>query len=347
MRKKPVVAITMGDPAGIGPEISLKAAQVPRVRKSVTPVIVGDMGVLRMHAKRMGIPGQLRPVNMKADVLFDDPEIVPVLNLENVMPRDRVFGRARVSLSRASAFYVVTAARLALEGKVAAMTTGPIRKEGLRHGGHEFPGHTEMVAHICKAKNPVMLLVHGKMRIAHISTHCALRDAIRRVRRKRVTYVGRVFHQALRHFVRGAPRLAVAGLNPHASENGLFGDEERREISPAVEDLRREGIEVEGPEPPDTVFAKLRGGYYDGVVAMYHDQGHIAGKTLTFRFDSKGRAGVRGVNVTLGLPIVRTSVEHGTGFDIAGKGIADACSMVDALLLAARMSRDDRRRKQT
>ncbi len=341
MKRKPLVAITMGDPAGVGPEVCLKAVRQPRVRKSALPLIVGDLGVLRAHARKMRIPGRLRTVGLEEvdKNLPGESDAVPVLDMANVRSRARVFGKVRAALGRASADYIAAAARLAMDGRVDAMATGPIHKEALHAGGQEFPGHTEMLAHLCGEMKPVMMLAHGKIRIAHLSTHCALREAIRRVKRRRIVSVGHVFAEALTSLLGRSPRIAVAGLNPHAGENGLFGKEEKDQIAPAVADLRAEGFEVEGPEPPDTVFAKLKGGYYDGVVAMYHDQGHIAGKLEAFRFDSEGRGMVRGVNVTLGLPIVRTSVEHGTGFAIAGQGEADPSSMVDAILLAARMAR--------
>ena len=177
-----------------------------------------------------------------------------------------------------------------------------------------------MLARLLGAKRPVMMLARGRFRVAHLSTHLPLRKALRRVRRERILYVIRLFAEALEALDGRPPRLAVAGLNPHAGEGGLFGREEIEEIAPAIRRARGEGRDVAGPEPPDTVFAKLRGGLFDGVVAMYHDQGHIAGKLMCFRFDAQGRGAVRGVNVTLGLPIVRTSVEHGTAFEIAGRG---------------------------
>ncbi|MEK6712417.1 MAG: 4-hydroxythreonine-4-phosphate dehydrogenase PdxA, partial [Nitrospinota bacterium] len=244
----------------------------------------------------------------------------------------------RPALGRAAAGYIERAVGLVREGACAALATAPIQKEAFQAAGFPYPGHTEFLAHLTGGR-PVMLLWHGRFRVAHVSTHLSLREALRRVKRSRIRYVGEVFARALRAYLGRAPRLGVAGLNPHAGEGGLFGREEIEEIAPAVADLRALGVEAQGPEPPDTVFAKLRGGFYDGVVAMYHDQGHIPGKLLCFRFDAQGRAGVRGVNVTLGLPIVRTSAEHGTGFPIAGKGVADASSMVDAVALAARLAR--------
>ena len=341
MKKRPVVAITMGDAAGVGPEVCLKAVRVPRVRKCCIPLIVGDLKVLRHHAKKMRLPGRLVPVGAAdRDELARVPAgAAPVLDLANVAARDRVFGKVRAALGRAAAACIETAVRLTQEGRADGIATGPIHKEALQAGGYRFPGHTELLAHLLGNGKPVMMLVHGKIRIAHLSTHCPLREALRRVKRRRIAYVGRLLASTLEALDGRPPRIAVAGLNPHAGENGLLGTEEEREITPAVADLRAEGIVAEGPEPPDTVFAKLRGGHYDGVVAMYHDQGHIAGKLMAFRFDKKGRGSVRGVNVTLGLPIVRTSVEHGTGFEIAGRGVADPSSMVDAVILAAQMAR--------
>jgi len=313
MRRLPVVAITMGDPAGVGPEVCLKAVRTPRVRRCCLPVIVGDMGVLRHHARRMRLPGRLAalpPEDLPRGPL-GPAGAVPVVDLANVSSRDRVFGRVRAALGRAAAAYVERAVAMVRAGRADALATAPIHKEALRRGGYDFPGHTEFLAHLCGGGRPVMLLAHGRIRIAHVSTHLALREAIRRVRRERVRYVGRLLAEALRAMDGRAPRIGVAGLNPHAGEGGLFGREEIEEIAPAVRDLRAEGVAAEGPEPPDTVFAKLRGGFYDGVVAMYHDQGHIPGKLWSFRFDAGGRGAVRGVNVTLGLTVPRMpSVSH-------------------------------------
>ena len=338
--------MTMGDPAGVGPEVCLKAALDPRVRKRCAPLIVGDVMVLRKHARRMKIPARLKSVPEEgASARREASALTPALDLGNVAPEHRVFGEVLPELGRAAGEYVERAVSLACAGLADAVTTAPISKESLRAGGRAYPGHTEMIADLCGGGRPVMMLAHRKMRIAHLSTHCPLRTAIGRVKRKRIVYVGRVLDDALRRLDRKKPRIGVAGLNPHAGESGLFGEEETREIAPAVSDLREAGVDARGPESPDTIFAKLRGGFYDGVVAMYHDQGHIPGKMTCFRFDARGRAAVRGVNVTLGLPLVRTSVEHGTGFPIAGKGVADHASMVDALLLAARMAASGGRRQ--
>ncbi len=343
MKKLPLVAITMGDPSGVGPEVCLKAVRSPRVLRGCVPLIVGDLKVLRLHAKKMRLPGRLSPVSPESLEGAGSAGVTPVFDLANVAARDRVFGRVRAGLGRAAGAYIEAAVRLIREGKAAAMATGPIHKEALQAGGYPFPGHTELLAHLVGKGKPVMMLFLGRMRITHLSTHCSLREALRRVKRRRILYVGRLLAETLKKLDGRPPRIAVAGLNPHAGENGLFGAEEVKEIAPAVGDLRAQGINAVGPEPPDTIFAKLRGGQYGGAVAMYHDQGHIAGKMMAFRFGEKGRGAVRGVNVTLGLSIIRTSVEHGTGFEIAGRGRADASSMVDAVVLAARMARPSRK----
>lgn len=340
MKRRPVIALTMGDPAGVGPEVCLKAVRDARVQARCVPLIVGDMGVLEAHARRMRIPARLEAVADEGAPPDDAGARTPVVDLGNVALRSLVFGEAAPALGEAAGQYIERAVSLVRAGRADAMTTAPISKESLRAGGYDYPGHTEMLAALCGGGRPVMMLAHRRMRIAHLSTHCPLRVALRRVKRKRIVYVARVLEDALRALIRKKPRIGVAGLNPHAGESGLFGREELEEIAPAVSDLRECGVDARGPEPPDTIFAKLRGGCYDGVVAMYHDQGHIPGKLMCFRFDAQGRGAVRGVNVTLGLPIIRTSVEHGTGFPIAGQGVADPSSMVDALLLAARMAKN-------
>lgn len=331
--------MTMGDPAGVGPEVCLKAALDVSVQKKCAPLIVGDVAVLRKHARKMNIPARIERVRDEGKLAqYQDSAATPVMDLKNVAPEHCVFGKVLPELGAAAGRYIEKAVSMARSGLVDAVATAPINKESLQAGGYDYPGHTEMLADLCGESRPVMMLAHRRVRIAHLSTHCPLRVALRRVKRKRIVYVGEVLNDALRRLDRKKPRIGVAGLNPHAGEGGLFGREEVEEIAPAVADLREMGVDAHGPEPPDTIFGKLRGGYYSGVVAMYHDQGHIPGKLMCFRFDSRGQASVRGVNVTLGLPIVRTSVEHGTGFPIAGRGLADPSSMVDALILAARMA---------
>jgi 4-hydroxythreonine-4-phosphate dehydrogenase len=226
---------------------------------------------------------------------------------------------------------VVKAVEYALSGEIQAIVTSALHKEALNLAGHDFPGHTELLAHLCKVKSVSMLLVAGNFRVSHVSTHVALREAIGRVKKERILEVARLTAEALCRMEVNEPRLAVAGLNPHAGEGGLFGSEERTEIHPAVEAAQAEGMDVVGPIPPDSVFFRMKEGQYDAVVAMYHDQGHIPVKVLAFD---------KGVNVTLGLPIIRTSVDHGTVFGKAGKGTARPTSMVEALKLAAKMCKD-------
>jgi 4-hydroxythreonine-4-phosphate dehydrogenase len=220
--------------------------------------------------------------------------------------------------------------------------TAPVNKEALRLAGCPFPGHTELLAHLTGAKESRMLLVAEGLRVAHNSTHVSLRRACELANMERVVRSLQIFHEGLKALGFGNPKIGVCGLNPHAGEHGLFGEEDEAEIRPAIEDARRQGVEASGPYPGDTLFARARAGEFDGVLAMYHDQGHVAVKTLGFQQDPESGTwtSVRGVNVSLGLPIIRTSVDHGTAFEIAGKGIARAESMVDAILLAARMAQN-------
>src|SRR3954469_25306376 len=230
---------------------------------------------------------------------------------------------------------------LARAGEIAATVTAPIHKEALIAAGHHFPGHTEIFAHFTGTSDFTMMLAAGDFRVVHVSTHVSLRQACDAVTRDRVLKVIELAHDACRRLGIERPRIGVAGLNPHASDGGLFGSEEREQIIPACEAARAKGIDVEGPQPPDTFFAKAVGGAYDICVAMYHDQGHIPLKCQGFKYDAKSRAwtSVNGINVSLGLPIIRTSVDHGTAFDQAGKGTASDASLLDAIEYAARLAR--------
>ncbi len=240
---------------------------------------------------------------------------------------------------RAAADYITRAMELARAGEVAGIVTAPINKEALRLAGLPYPGHTEMLAAFCGVREVAMMLVHGDMRVSHVTAHVALREACDLVTRARVLSVIRLTDAALRQMGLPRRRIAVSGLNPHAGESGLFGKEEAKEISPAIAEARQEGIGAIGPLPPDSVFARHRAGQFDAVVAMTHDQGHIAVKTIGLLAEAPGRLRSAGVNVTLGLPIIRTSVDHGTAFDIAGKAVADSGSMVAAIRLAGQMAR--------
>ncbi len=350
MGERPLLAITMGDPAGIGPEVVVAALAKPAVRGACRPLVLGDARVLRQAAAVLGRRFPARVVTSAAEA-GRYRERVCLLDLANADPDTIPIGRVSAAAGRAAAQCITRAVELARSGEVAGIVTAPINKEALRLAGLPYPGHTEMLASLCGGCEVAMLLVLGSMRISHVTTHLSLRQACDRVKRERVLSVIRLTDEGLRRMKLPRRRIAVAGLNPHAGESGLFGDEEIREIAPAVADARAEGIDAIGPLPPDTVFARQRAGEFDAVVAMVHDHGHIAVKTVGFVPEvcrvgvptppssrQKGRARFSGVNLTLGLPIIRTSVDHGTAFDIAGKGLADPTSMVEAIVLAAQMA---------
>ncbi len=337
-RVKPLVALTMGDPAGVGPEVALKAALLPGVRRVCIPVLVGDASAFKRAARASGLEVKLRILKGGPQGAGAGPEI-NVLDLDNLEEGSWSFGKSTSLTGRAAAQAIERAVELALSGGVVALVTAPISKEALQQAGYIYPGHTEFLAHLVGGADPVMTLICGRFRVAHVSSHCSLKEACRRVRRPRILRAISLLADALMRLGIGEPRIAVSGLNPHAGEGGLFGLEELEEIAPAVEEARKQGFSVEGPLPPDTVFIKHRDGHYDGVVAMYHDQGHIAGKLGGFSLKRGVRGKVRGVNVTLGLPIIRTSVDHGTALDIAGRGLADGASMADAVRLAVKLSR--------
>jgi 4-hydroxythreonine-4-phosphate dehydrogenase len=236
--------------------------------------------------------------------------------------------------------YIQKAVALAQEGVVAAIVTAPIHKEAINKAGFHYSGHTELLAHLTGTKDYAMLLAHGTFRVSHVTTHTSLRRACDLIKRERVSTVIRLTRELLQQLGMDQPKIGVAGLNPHSGEDGLFGDEEKKEIAPAIEEAEKKGWKVEGPVPPDTVFTKLKGKQYDAVVAMYHDQGHIAVKLVGFSMKAAGSEWTKmsGVNVTMGLPIIRTSVDHGVAFGKAGEGRANPQSMVDAIKLALRLS---------
>ena len=329
MSAKPVLAITMGDPAGIGPEVTLKALEHPEVWEICRPVVIGDARRLAEAARVVHSRLPVRGVQSVSE-LGEQESAVYVLDLANVEP-GLPLGRVSPAAGRAAYEYIEHAVRLALSGEAAAVVTGPLNKEALHAAGLKFAGHTEILADLCGVKGTVMMLVAGALRVSHVSTHVSLRQAIERVTVERILHVVRLTHAAVASLrvVPAEPRIAVAGLNPHAGESGLFGSEEQEIIEPAVSRARSEGFDVRGPVPPDTVFYRAGQGEFDAVIAMYHDQGHIPVKLAGF---------AEGVNVTLGLPIIRTSVDHGTAFDIVGTGRADERSMLAALRLAAQMA---------
>ncbi len=323
--QRPLIAVTMGDPAGVGPEITAKALRNPKVSAVCHALVVGDLPTMRRAAEAVGT-NVIAADPSKLDLDTDDIQVYDPWghDLEELP-----VGSVSALAGSAAAQAVIAATQLALDGRVAAMVTAPINKAAINEAGYHYAGHTELLADLTDSPGARMLLVAPGLRVIHNSTHVSLREAINRVTRENVRHVIGLLDETLRMMAIEKPRLAVCGLNPHAGEGGLFGHEDDAFIRPALEDARTDGIDVTGPEPGDTVFNRARNGVFDGVVAMYHDQGHVAVKVAGF-FD--------GVNVSVGLPIIRTSVDHGTAFDIAGQGIARADSMEMAIDIAATMA---------
>ncbi len=329
------LAITMGDPAGIGPEIIAKwamEAMGAMVQGGHTPpfIVVGDVGTLQRAVATVGAPLQVRAVGNELQGLYEALQqgALPVLQACTPLPADLPLGRVDARAGAAAYACVQRAIDLALAGRVAGIVTAPIHKEALRAAGVMYPGHTEMLADRAGTRDFAMMLANGELRVLLVSIHVALRDAIAAITPENELRAIRLAHSACRAFGIAQPRVAVAGLNPHAGEGGLFGHEDRDTIAPAIAAARAEGIDATGPWPGDTVFMRARQGAFDVVVAQYHDQGLIPVKYL----------GVdQGVNITVGLPFVRTSVDHGTAFDIAGTGRADASSLAHAVDQAAAM----------
>jgi len=321
----PFLAITMGDPAGVGPEIVAQALEEEEFYGA--SVVIGDVERLRMGALQAGSPVKYRVVSSVSEAKATREE-VPVLH---VGLEDPSLPSGQLSPHGGECAYqcIIRGIDLALAGAVDAVVTAPINKESLNLAGHMYPGHTELLGERTKAPDTVMMLAAGSMRALHVTTHIRLADVPGSLTTERISRVLDLGNDVLRKIGIRAPRFAVAALNPHAGENGIFGDEEKRIISPAIEKAREKGIQVEGPVPPDVVFLQMHRGQSDAVVSMYHDQGHIPLKLLAFE---------SGVNVTLGLPIIRTSVDHGTAFDIAGKGLSDPGSLIEAMRLAVILS---------
>jgi len=328
--QRPLLAITLGDPAGIGPEVVLKALAHTDVFARCRPLVVGDRRILRRAAGFLDSPlPPLEEIDDPASGVYA-PGSLSLLDLRNADPAQIPLGQMRAAAGRAAVEYVCQACDLALDGAVDGIVTAPLNKGAMHKAGFTYPGHTELLAERTGAERISMLLVGPKLRVVHVSTHVSLAEAIRRVTTARVLDVIALAHGACQSLGISQPRIAVAGLNPHASENGLFGNQEAGQVQPAIEQARQRGWNVSDPQPPDTVFLRATQGEFDIVVAMYHDQGHIPMKLLAF--DS-------GVNVSIGLPIIRTSVDHGTAFDIAGKGIAREESLLAAIGVAVQMVR--------
>ncbi|MFE8992645.1 4-hydroxythreonine-4-phosphate dehydrogenase PdxA [Streptomyces collinus] len=315
----------MGDPCGIGPEITLKACADPR--RTVPVIVIGDIDVLDRASKITGTQLALRPISSVDEAEFA-PGTVDVL-AENGLPADLPWGTLDARAGAASFRYVRRGIELAMAHEIRALVTAPINKEALRMSGVPYPGHTEILADLSNTMDYAMMMATDELRIVLVTVHQSLRTAIDAITTPRVLDIIRLTHRTLQRSGLPAPRIAVAGLNPHAGENGLFGREDLDIITPAIQTAQNEGIQASGPWPADTVFMRARTGAFDAVVAQYHDQGLIPVKYLGIE---------HGVNITIGLPFVRTSVDHGTAFDIAGLGTADHTSLLAALTHADRLS---------
>ena len=325
---RPLLAITMGDPAGIGPEIVLKTLTHADVFERCRPLLIGDRRILERAAGWLEQTPHFDVVTEPAQGTYQ-PGHVTLLDMGNAPPERIPLGEESAAAGAAAVDYVFRACDLAMAGEVDAVVTAPLNKAAMHLAGYEYAGHTELLTERTGAERVSMLLIGPNLRIVHVSTHVALEEAIARVTPRRVEDVIQIAHDACRALGIARPRIAVAGLNPHASEGGIFGKEEAERIEPAIHAARARGLDVSDPQPPDTVFLRATKGAYDIVVAQYHDQGHIPMKLLAF--DS-------GVNVSYGLPIIRTSVDHGTAFDIAGKGIAAESSLLAAIDVALQMA---------
>jgi 4-hydroxythreonine-4-phosphate dehydrogenase len=331
------LGLTMGDPAGIGPEIILAAARdlAPRAAASeFALLVVGTRRCFEETASRLGMAAEIVTAAGEPTAWPRVPVIEAADTELAIEP-----GKLSAEAGRLAYAAIERAVVLAMAGEIEAVVTAPISKEALHLAGYAYPGHTEILAELTGSKGSCMMLVHDRLRVSHVSTHVALADVPRQVTPERLRYVIDLTHEALCDLGFERPRIGVCALNPHAGEGGMFGREDADVIAPVVESYRAEGMDITGPVPGDTVYVKALAGQFDAVVAMYHDQGHIAVKTLGFVMDPQSgqMSALSGVNVTLGLPIVRTSVDHGTAFDIAGKGIANPQSMIEAIEVAARL----------
>lgn len=320
------IGITMGDAAGIGAEITLKALADKSLRRICTPIIIGDLKFLRKIAEDLKLEFDFVPAENDFPISQNQTAVYDLKNLPNKI----IVGEDSAVAGRAAAEYIEAAVRLWREKKIEAIATAPISKRAIALGGYDFPGHTEFLADLTATEEFAMSFFADKLRVVLLSTHVSLRDAIELVKKEKLVELIKFSHREISRLLKKDARIAVAGLNPHASEGGMFGAEEANEIIPAIEECREKfGVDVVGAFSPDTIFLRGFRGEFDAVISCYHDQATIAVKCLSFGAS---------VNVTLGLPLIRTSVDHGTAFDIAGKGLADASSMKAAIKLAAELA---------
>lgn len=336
--KRPLLGLSVGDPGGIGPEITAKALALEEIYGICRPLVIADFELMKDAVKIANVKLGLNRVKEPNEGKYNFGRI-DVLDMQNVDISKLLYKTVTKENGKASFEYIKKVIQLAMDGKIDATVTGPINKESINSAGFHYAGHTEIYSDLTKTKDYAMMLADDNFRIVHVSTHVSLHEAINRVKKDRVLRVIHLTYNMLKRLGVDNPRIAVAGLNPHAGEGGLFGTEEIEEITPAIESAKAEGINAIGPLPSDTLFAKAKGGEYDAVVAMYHDQGHVAMKTAGFVYnEDKQWSAVSGVNVTLGLPIIRTSVDHGVAFGKAGEGRANPQSMIQAIKMAAQLA---------
>jgi 4-hydroxythreonine-4-phosphate dehydrogenase len=326
--ERPIIAITMGDAAGIGPEIIAKALQSEQIFAVCRPVVVGDDTIMQKAVKLMISESKLCPIQEVNDAKGHYGDI-DLLDLHNLDEREVPVGRLCKACGKAAIEYITTAAELALKGEVNAIVTAPINKEATRLAGCGELGHMELLAKLTGVKEYATMLVSGPLRVVHLTTHYSLRDAMNFITKERILTILKLTWESFRTWGFERPHIAVAAVNPHGGEGGILGEEEIQEIRPAVQAAQESGINASGPYPADSIFIRAIKGEFDAVLAMYHDQGHIPIKA--YGFD-------KSVSVALGFPFIRTSVDHGTAFDIAGKGIASAESMIEAIKVAVSLS---------
>lgn len=347
MSERLIIGITMGDPASIGPEITVKALSNPEIYENCCPIVVGDASVMKAALEIVGNHNiQIHAVSSVQEAKFEFGSI-DVLDMNLVAIEELERGKVSAMAGNAAFQYVKKVIELAVSGEIDGTVTNAFNKEAVNLAGHHYSGHTEIYAELTGTKKYTMMLAHENLRVVHVSTHVPLREACERVKKERVLEVIRIANQACLDLGIQNPKVGVAGLNPHSGENGMFGREEIDEIKPAIEAAKAEGIFADGPVPPDTIFSKARGGWYDIVVAMYHDQGHIPLKVVGFVYNQKAEKwdAVSGVNITLGLPIVRASVDHGTAFDQAGLGVANELSLMNAIDYGIRLAKSNKAKK--
>ena len=337
---KPILAITMGDPAGIGPEIIAKTLADKETYSICNPLVIGDGSAMRMGIEVAKLSLMINSIDSPADARYQYG-VIDLIDLHNIDLERLEMGKPAAMSGAASAEFVIHAADLALQNKVDAIVTAPLNKEALHLGGYNYPGHTEIFAEKSGTKDYAMMLATGNLRVVHATTHIPFKEISEKLTSERIYLTIHIAHDACLSLGIENPRIAVAGLNPHSGDGGLFGDEEARIITPAINTALNEGLSVDGPVPPDTVFGKAVGGQYDIVVALYHDQGHIPVKLLGMKYDeATGKwDSVSGVNITLGLKFIRTSVDHGTAYGKAGRreGTANPDSLKDAIQYAVQM----------